>query len=177
MKTRSFTSLLAAAALWLGSAVVSQAQEPVSTGIVQGLVPKAGTLTLRSDQTSRPITFYGMDRANIYAADGRPAVVADLQPGMQVTVQYAVRGNRWYISKVLLSEQRPAPIASAPVNAEPALRSRAATDRDITTQPGSRAAIDYDITTQPGNNAAYDNDITTQPASSGTRIPLRRRNP
>jgi hypothetical protein len=61
----------------------------------------------------------------------------------------------------------------------PELRSRAANDGDITTQPGSRALIDNDITTQPGSKAAIDNDITTQPGSrgNGTGVQLRRRNP
>ncbi|MHA3771910.1 hypothetical protein ACXR0O_10280 [Verrucomicrobiota bacterium sgz303538] len=166
MKTSSLTSLLAAAALWLGSAVISQAQEPVSTGTIQGLVPWAGTLTLRSDQTHGPMTFWGIDRANIFSADGQPAGIGDLQPGMNVTVQYAVRGRKWYISKVMLSEQRSAPIVSVPLYSVPALTSRAANDNDITTQPA--------------NNAAYDNDITTQPGSYNnynTRIPVRRRNP
>lgn len=174
---------MAAAVLWLGSITVSHGQEPVSTGIVQGLVPAAGTLTIRSDQTSSALTFYGMERANIFTSDGALASIDSVQPGMPVTVQYAVRGNRWYISKVILPEERLVPVTPglpAPVYLAPGLNSRAAWDNDITTQPGSRALIDNDITTQPGSRAAIDNDITTQPGSlrnSNGGIQLRRQNP
>jgi len=170
---------MAAALVWLGSITVSHAQEPVSTGTVLGLAPAAGTLTIRSDQTSSALTFYGMERANIFTSDGGVAVIDNVQPGMRVTVQYAVRGNRWYISKVILPEDRPPVVLNVPAAVFPALRSRAANDGDITTQPGSRALIDNDITTQPGSKAAIDNDITTQPGSrgNGTGVQLRRRNP
>ena len=170
---------MAAAVVWLGSITVSHGQEPVSTGIVQGLAPSVGALTIRSDQTSSSLTFYGLERANIFTSDGALANVGSIQPGMPVTVQYAVRRNRWYISKVILPETVPAAaILPSPVFI-PELGSRAATDGDITTQPGSRALIDNDITTQPGSKAAFDNDITTQPGSrgNGTGIQLRRRNP
>jgi len=176
MKLRLLAPLLALGFTCLGCPD-AKAQEPVSTGIIQGTVPKAGTLTLRSDQTTRPITFYGMDRANIFTADGKAATMADLQPGLQVTIQYAVQGDRWYISKVVLPEQRNTLPAGAPVNVSPAATSPAARDGDITTQPGSAAAIDGDITTQPGSNAARDGDITTQPASRSGRAPVRVRNP
>jgi hypothetical protein len=175
MKTHSFASVLAAAVLAVGTPALV-AQEPVSTGTIQGVVPKAGTLTLRSDQTTRPITFYGMDRANIFTADGKPALVGDLQPGMKVTIQYAIKGERWYISKVLLPEQRPAVVTGAPVNLDPALISPALRDGDITTQPGAKAAVDGDITTKPTGNAAVDGDITTNPASD-PNAGLRRRAP
>jgi hypothetical protein len=178
MKLSKCFSIYAAAAALLVSAPLTQAQEPVSTGVIQGLAPKAGTLTLRSDQTTRPVTFYGMDKANIFTADGKVAKIADLQPGMKATVQYAVRENRWYVSKVILAEQRNTIVTGAPVNGDPAARSKAANDGDITTQPGSKAAIDNDITTQPANRAATDGDITTQPASSTTgRAPVRQRGP
>ncbi|RYD74620.1 MAG: hypothetical protein EOP84_19600, partial [Verrucomicrobiaceae bacterium] len=153
MKTFSLSSLVAAAVLGLGSITVSQAQEPVSTGTIQGLVPRAGTLTLRSDQTSRPITFYGIDRATIFTEDGQPALIGDLEAGMKATIQYAVRGNRWYISKIILPgarapiSQADAAVAGAPINLDPALRTPAALDDDRTTQPGSKAAIDGDRTT------------------------------
>jgi hypothetical protein len=175
MKTRSLASFLAAAVLAVGTPALL-AQEPVSTGIIQGVVPKAGTLTIRSDQTTRPITFYGMDRANIFTADGKPALIGDLQPGIKVTVQYAIKGERWYISKVLLPEQRPVAVTGAPINVDPAVISPAARDGDITTQPGAKAAVDRDITTQPTGNAAVDGDITTNPASN-PNSGLRRRAP
>ena len=171
MKTSSFSSLLAAAVVGLGTITVSQAQEPVSTGTIQGFVPRAGTLTLRSDQTSRPITFYGVDRANIFTEDGQPAVIGDLQTGMKATVQYAVRGKRWYISKIILPGQRAvadqgqAAATGAPLYLDPALRTPAAMDDDITTQPGSKARIDNDITTRPGSSG------------NGTNFRIRRTNP
>ena len=177
MKLTKLFSAFAAAAVLFAAVPETQAQEPVSTGIIQGMVPKAGTLILRSDQTTRPITFYGMDRANIFTADGKAATVADLQPGMKATIQYAVRENRWYISKIILAEQRGNAVVGAPINADPALRTKAATDGDITTQPGAKAAVDNDITTQPANRAATDGDITTQPASGQTRAPARQRSP
>ncbi len=179
MKTFSLGSLVAAAVLWLGSITATQAQELVSTGLVQGLAPRAGILTLRSDQTSRPITFYGIDRATIFTADGQPALIGDLQPGMQATVQYAMRGKRWYISKIILAAQRPSVVVGAPLYVNPALRSPAALDGDITTQPANNAAFDGDITTRPANNAAFDGDITTRPGSRsyGTGIRVRRTGP
>lgn len=167
MKIHFFSSAMAAAVLWLGSMTVSHGQEPVSTGIVQGTVPAAGTLTIRSDQTTTPLTFWGMERANIFTADGQLATVGDIEPGMPVTVQYAVRGKRWYISKVILPEQRANVVIGAPINIDPALRTRAANDNDPTTNPGSAAAIDNDITTVPASNSN----------GSGARIPVRRRAP
>jgi Cu/Ag efflux protein CusF len=163
MKTRLFSTFAAAVALVCSGISTVQAQEPVSTGIIHGLVEKAGVLTLRSDQNQRLLTFHGMDQANVFTADGQPAKMADMKVGDRVTVQYATRNGKWYISKVILPAPTAAPAAGLPVNVDPAVRSRAANDRDITTQPGSRARIDNDITTQPTNNAAFDRDITTQP--------------
>jgi hypothetical protein len=168
MKT-SIIASLSAAALWLTGAPETTAQEPVSTGIVQGVAPKTGTLTIRSTQTARPITFYGMEKANIFSVDGSPALITDLEPGMPVTVQYAVRGDRWFISKVILSSNTQTtltPVVPNATVASPALRSPAARDGDITTQPGSKAAVDFDITTQPTGRAAVDGDITTRPTGN-----------
>jgi hypothetical protein len=98
---------------------------------------------------------------------------------MQVTVQYAERGERWYISKVLVPEPNP-PVVGAPIYTERGETSRAATDGDITTQPGKKATIDNDITTQPASKATIDNDITTQPGSTKPttgRAPVHRRGP
>lgn len=163
MNTRFFSTVVALVTLACGGISTVQAQEPVSTGIVHGMVEKAGVLTLRSDQNQRLLTFHGMDKANVFTADGQPAKMADMQVGQRVTVQYATRDGKWYISKVILPAPAAAPAAGLPVNVDPAVRSRAANDRDITTQPGSAARIDGDITTQPTNNAAVDRDITTQP--------------
>ncbi len=166
MKTLVLASL-SVAALVLTGGPSAFAQDPVSTGIVQGVATKTGALTIRSNETSRPITFYGMEKASIARESGTPAALADVQPGMQVTVRYAVRGDRWYINKVLLPDATSAPaLATIPAGSDPALRSPAARDGDITTQPGSKAMIDRDITTQPGSKAAIDRDITTQPTGT-----------
>ena len=105
MKLSSFSSLLTTAALALGlyMAPTAQAQEPVSTGVVQEVVAATGVLTIRSDQTQRAITFYGLNTANIFTVQGAPAQLSDLQTGTPVTVQYAIRDNRWFVSKVMFS--------------------------------------------------------------------------
>lgn len=194
MKTLLIASL-SAAALWLNGAPQAVAQEPVSTGVVQGVAPKTGVLTIRSNQTQRPVTFYGIDKATITAGQ-RPALITDIQPGMLVTVQYAIRGDKWYISKLLLPENTVSSLAPAtvtvPVAVDPALRTPAARDDDRTTQPGSKAAVDGDITTTPAGRAAVDDDRTTKPtgnaaaATDGDRttrpgseggVPLRRTAP
>lgn len=168
MKTLLIATL-SATALWLSGSPQAVAQEPVSTGIVQGVAPTTGVLTIRSAETQRPITFYGMDKATITAGD-KAAVINDIQPGMQVTVKYAVRGDKWYISKVLLPASTSTSLtpaaAAAPVAVDPALRTPAARDGDITTQPGSKAAVDGDITTTPSGRAAVDDDRTTKPTGN-----------
>jgi hypothetical protein len=153
MKTR-FLSTVALAAVLLSAHPAAFAQEPVSTGIVTNVLAKDGVLTIRSDQNGQPLTFHGMDRANIFSADGQPALIGDLQTGMKVTVQYGVRGQRWYISKVVLPEMRG--------NAGAAAAAATSANAPVTARDG-------DITTQPGKKAAVDNDITTQPTDSGLR--------
>lgn len=140
MKTCLLASL-SAAALWL-TGVPQAAAQTVSTGIVQGVAPTIGAMTIRSNETARPITFYEMERATIFSEDGNPAVLSDLEPGMEITVQYAVRRNRWYISKVIIPANEATTLESLspipPVYVEPALRIPA-TRADITHQPGSRS--------------------------------------
>jgi hypothetical protein len=103
MKT-SFFAALAATALSLSCAV---AQVPVSTGIVEGITPKDGALTILSDQTHGNLSFYGLEKAPIFTADGKVLQLSDLLPGQRVTLEYAARDNRSYVSKVILSEPRP----------------------------------------------------------------------
>src|SRR4051794_7366691 len=92
-------SLAALGLLLSGSAY---AQEPVSTGIIAGMQPKEGTLTIRSDQTNGLVTFFGADKANIFTSDGQPFLLQNLKVGSKVTIQYATRGKKWYISKMIL---------------------------------------------------------------------------
>src|SRR4051794_31273887 len=129
-------SFFLVAALLLGGASLALAQQ-VSTGIIQGFQPKAGTLTIRSDQTQGLITFFGVDKSNIFTADGKVSTIADLPLGSKVTVQFTERDKRWVVSKVILPAE--APRAAKPqgliINAEPS-NSRAAItarDGDITT--------------------------------------------
>jgi formylmethanofuran dehydrogenase subunit E-like metal-binding protein len=93
--------------LVLATAGVVTAQEPVSTGIIQGIQPKEGTLTLRSDQTQNLTTFFGVDKANIQTTDGQVMTIDSLQLGTRVTVQYTQRGKQWFISKVILPPAAP----------------------------------------------------------------------
>jgi hypothetical protein len=145
-------SFLLVAALLLGGASLTFAQK-VSTGIIQGYQPKAGTLTIRSDQTQGLITFFGVDKANIFTADGKVATIAELPLGSKVTVEFTEKDKQWFVSKVILPASAPAPgtkLAPArgglPINAEPS-NSRAAItarDGDITTNSDvkrGRAAV------------------------------------
>jgi hypothetical protein len=127
------------AALLLAGASLTLAQQ-VSTGVIQGYQPKEGTLTVRSDQTQGLITFFGVDKSNIFTADGKIATIAELPLGSRVTVQFTERDKQWFVSKVILPAENP-PGARRPaqqglvINAEP-LDSRAAItarDGDITT--------------------------------------------
>jgi hypothetical protein len=132
-------SFFLVAALLLAGASLTLAQQ-VSTGVIQGYQPKEGTLTVRSDQTQGLITFFGVDKSNIFTADGKIATIAELPLGSRVTVQFTERDKQWFVSKVILPAENP-PGAKRPaqqglvINAEP-LDSRAsitARDGDITT--------------------------------------------
>ena len=90
----------------LGMISLLKAQE-VSTGMLESVNPKQDVVTMRSDQTHHDLVFYGLNRANIFTADGRDLNIRDLEEGQRVTIQYAVRNRRWYVSKVILSEPRP----------------------------------------------------------------------
>src|SRR3954466_12827244 len=94
-------SLFLIAALLLGGASLAFAQQ-VSTGIIQGYQPQAGTLTIRSDQTQGMITFFGVNKSNIFTADGVVATIAELPLGSRVTVQFTERDKQWFVSKVIL---------------------------------------------------------------------------
>lgn len=134
---RSFVLI---AALLLGGAVATFAQQ-VSTGVIAGYQPKEGTITIRSDQTQGLITFFGVNKANIFTADGKISNIADLPLGSKVTVEFTERERRWFVSKVILPAEAP-PGAKLPpareglvINAEPSDSRAAITarDGDITT--------------------------------------------
>ena len=160
MKNHLFGLFAAAVCLPL----LSSAQELVSTGTIKEVVPKTGIVTLHSDQTTHDISFYGLERANIFTGDGKVLAVRDLQPGQRATLEYAVRGKRWYISKVILSEPRPAPGASAVVGNEAKERIRESTEGDTRTPsatpdapPGSRRRAESADQPHPG---ATNRDLT-----------------
>jgi len=104
MKTLRVPMLFAVASF--GMVSLLKAQE-VSTGMLESVNPKQDVVTMRSDQTHHDLVFYGLNRANIFTADGHDLSVRDLEEGQRVTIQYAVRNRRWYVSKVILSEPRP----------------------------------------------------------------------
>jgi len=112
MKTLSLRVALAASLLTFAPAALL-AQAPVSTGIIVSVDPKAGEMTMQSDQLKKAVTFYGLNSVNIFHVDGQVAPMTDLEPGRHVTIEYAERQGRWYISKVMLNPKRsvvPAPV-------------------------------------------------------------------
>lgn len=179
MKLPSYPSFLAAltGGLIFGFTLAAMGQDsasgPVSTGTIMEVSPEQGTVTLRSDQNQKSLFYYRMGQTQILTAAGTPMTLDDVRPGMLATVHYTILGNRWYVGRLSVAE---GPVTPLPANLQVppmltvpenrALRSKAATDRDITTQPGTKAGIDNDITTQRGSKAETDNDITTQPGST-----------
>lgn len=134
---------------------------PISTGTVVALDPQNATMIVQSNETRGPITFYGMNKARVETGSGRVVTFADVQPKMPVTVHYTPVEGRWFVGRVLIPDaQAVAPVAPLTSAEEKALRSKAANDGDITTEPGVKARIDDDITTQPGKKDPLDPDIT-----------------
>ncbi len=183
---KTISTLCAIFALTIGSTlqaqvsvpVASSPSAPVSTGKVITVDSKNGAMTIFSEQTRGPITFYGLSEATVQTNDGTPATFATIRADMPVTVHYATRDGRLVVSKVSIADPNatapavvtaPGTLPTAPLIPTPRatlpLANPALTDGDITTQPGSKARIDNDITTQPGMKARTDNDITTQPGS------------
>jgi len=136
---------------------------PVSTGTVISIDRPNCTLVMMSNETRGPITFFGMEKARIETNKGRLMTFADVQPKLPVTVYYTPVEGRWYVGKVLIPEPQAAPAAAGTEltsGEQKALRSKAANDGDITTEPGVKARIDDDITTKPGKKDPRDPDIT-----------------
>jgi len=157
--------LLAAAAVSLLAALPVAAQSPVSTGTVASVAKEGGTMILNSTQTGKPITFYGLDKSKIMNSTGAALTLADVKPGMLVSVHYQPQGDRWMVGRIVVPADatRPTVPASTPVltaGESAALKTKAANDGDITTNPSNKARIDGDRTTQPSRKDPADPDIT-----------------
>jgi hypothetical protein len=142
------------------------AQGPVTTGTVVSVTKEAGTIIVNSTQTGKPITMYGLEKAAVMNPTGTALTLADVKPGALVSVHYQPRGDRWFVSRIVVPEKAPAVPNATPSLTVPevaAAKSKAANDGDITTQPGTKARIDGDRTTQPGKKDPADPDITKRP--------------
>jgi hypothetical protein len=181
MKTRLISMLCGTALHLSGAVALLYAQGPVSTGTIQDVSRDEGILRLRPTQSGAgPISYYGMDKADILTVGGKPAKLADLTPGMQVSVFYAKQGDRWIVSKVLIPEPTPpqTTTTTATTAAPVVPQTKAATDGDRTTVPARRDANrDGDPTTKGQGSAAIDGDRTTVPADNAKGGGLRRRHP
>ena len=168
MKTLTLNSsvkaLLTATLLALQFVGNTQAEVPVTTGVVTNVSRENGTLTVISEQTQRPITYFGMEKAVVQFGSGKVATIADVQVRQPVTVVYAIRDQKPYVAKIMIPDPKPVASESAASTLTAAerraLESRSARDGDITTKPGTKARLDDDITTQPGRKDPRDTDIT-----------------
>lgn len=155
MKTISFLSA-ALMSLFLFPADLLAAG-PVTTGTLTAVDRKMGTMTLLSNQTGRPVKYFGMKGAVIRFDTGKAASFGDLAVGQNVMVEYANYKGRLIVANVSIPSPKPPPAPNYPAPLTPGERrglySKAARDRDITTQPGSKARTDNDITTQPGKHS------------------------
>ena len=169
MNTRISTVALISACF---VALSAHAQTPVSTGVVQAVGTQDGTLTLRANQPlAAPLVFHGMGKAKIETADGKVATLANLTPGLNVTVHYAQQDNRWYVSRVVIPDPTAATTTTTgtTAGATAVQPGNAATDGDITTRPGQGAAGDRTVQ-PPQVNATNDGDITTEQRRTSTNV-------
>ncbi len=101
--------------LLLAGLAPAQAQLPMTSGTLDFVSPESGTLRIRSDQRGgRPVLFYGMNSANIMTEGGTLLTLADLEPGMPVSIFFVNQGRRgWAVLKVVTHEPqvRPEPAA------------------------------------------------------------------
>ena len=159
-------SLSFSIAAFIVSLVPSQifAAGNVTTGTVSAVVKETGALTVLSEQTQKPIKYTGMDNAVVQFGSGRVATLADVVVGQVVTIEYAMRGKKAVVARLLLPDPKPVVVPGNPAQLTPSekrgLDSKAARDNDPTTQPGSKAQTDNDITTKPGKKAPADPDPT-----------------
>ena len=101
-----------AASLFLGfssAPALAQAEGRVTTGVIEKISTDTGVMTVRSQQTQRPITFYGIDKAMLVHTLGKQPMITDLAPGMPVTIRYAARGKQWFVDKITYGESAPGP--------------------------------------------------------------------
>ena len=163
MKNPLLPSLLFLAAVSLLASPL-HAQGPVTTGTVVSVAKEGGTIIVNSTQTGKPITLYGLEKASVMNSTGTALTIADVKPGALVSVHYQPRGDRWFVSRIVVPETPAATVPAATptltTSEAAALRSKAANDGDITTEPGTKARIDGDRTTQPGKKDPADPDIT-----------------
>jgi hypothetical protein len=156
-------------ALVIGSLLPARALAQSTTGTVTAFSRETGQLTVVPGGSHRPVHLRDMKRAVYLYGSGRRASFDNLQEGQVITVEYVRRGDRWYVGKVVLPNPTDRPYPAMPpggldVATRRASTSRAASDRDITTQPGSKARFDGDRTTQPGTTDPRTNtDITKRP--------------
>ena len=138
------------------------AQEIMSPGTIASFSKEDGTMKLLPEsRTGRPLLFTNMNKAPVQYASGAMGSTYDLKAGQSAAIYYRKVGERWYVSRIVIPDP-PKPVATRSLTRAErhALGSKAANDRDITTQPGSKALIDRDITTQPGKKMPWDRDIT-----------------
>jgi hypothetical protein len=129
--------------------------------------PAKGIVVIQSENTGRALTFYGMDRVPVQTSDGNLVTLDNVQPNMNVTVEYRPVRGHWYVGKVRIPSFNTAlpAVAERTVRSDLSAAERRALlfrmyNRDITRQPGIRARIDNDITTRPGKVDPFDPDIT-----------------
>lgn len=158
------TAPLLALAYCLFAAPFAVAQSPVSTGTVTSIEKQAGTMVLNGSQTNKPIMFVGLEKAKVMNSTGAALALGDVKPGMLISVHYQPQGDRWIVSRIVIPADTPAtvpaatPFLTTKENAE--AKTKAATDRDITTNPGVKARTDGDRTTQSAKKDPADPDIT-----------------
>jgi hypothetical protein len=101
-----------AASLFLGVSSVpalAQVEGRVTTGVIEKVSADTGVMTVRTEQTQRPMTFYGIDKAMLEHTLGKQPTLTDLAPGMAVTIRYAARGQQWFVDKITYGETAPGP--------------------------------------------------------------------
>jgi hypothetical protein len=111
---KTFLRLPLAAALCLSAwALPAQAQDGrVTTGIVESVSLENGTMTVRTDQTQRPMIFSGIGAAMLVNGKGKPPTITDLKPGIPVTVRYASKNKVWYVEKIIYGDETQTPAAT-----------------------------------------------------------------
>jgi hypothetical protein len=163
--SRSMIRLLVpalAAAFFFAPRPAAEAQV-VTTGVVMGVEPAKGIVTLRVDSTNKPMSFVNMQKAPISRASGKAAKLEDVWTGMRVSVSYAQIAGRWYVARLYIPDPPPPPASQDWIwSLTPGQRRGlyAPRSNDITKRPGNTAATDNDITTKPPRRGLFENDIT-----------------